>query len=64
MLRSSLEETFTKTRELANTLDLCTGDVLAALQAKDDARLSIVQLLCQGTELLSDMQQQQQKQVP
>jgi hypothetical protein len=61
MLRSSLEETFTKSRELANTPGLCTTDVLAALNSQNSARLSIIQLLCQGTELLIEQQQQKPK---
>ena len=42
-LRSSLEETYKISKEMAN--DPKCEDRLAALQSKDDARLSIVQLL-------------------
>jgi deoxyxylulose-5-phosphate synthase len=55
-LKSSYEESFTKSRELANTSSVTT-DVLLALEAKDSAMLNIVRLLVEGTELLMKQQQ-------
>lgn len=60
-LRSSLEETFTKSRELANTPGLDVGDVLAALNSQYSARLSILQLLVEGTQLLTEEENQKQQ---
>lgn len=59
-LRNSLEDTYVAALALSKIAGLDTTEVLAALRAKDDSRLSIVQLICEGTELLSNMQQQQQ----
>lgn len=59
-LRASLEDTYQTALALSKTPDLGTGDLLAVLRAKDTVRLDIVTLLCEGTELLSDMQQKQQ----
>ena len=59
-LRNSLEESYSIALSLAKNPDGVVHDVLAALHAKDDARLSIIQLICQGTEMIINMQQQQQ----
>lgn len=59
-LRSSLEDTYKIAKELCEKPDLGTGDTLEALQAKDSARLSVVQLLVEGTSYLAKVQGQQQ----
>lgn len=58
-LRSSLEETYLIAKGLAE--DPQYNNKLEALQAKDDARLSIVHLLTEGPEMMVKVEQQQQQ---
>jgi hypothetical protein len=59
-MKASLEDSYQAALLLSKRSGLTTTDVLAALAAKDSARISVIQLLKEGTELLMKQQQQQQ----
>ena len=56
-----IEESYQTASDLSKTPGLDTQDVLAALRAKDGMRLDIINLLYEGTELITEEENQKQQ---
>jgi hypothetical protein len=60
-LRYSIESSYQSALKLLETPGLDTEDTLMILRAKDGMRSDIISLLCEGTKLLIEEEQQQPK---
>ena len=60
-LKSSMEASFLILNELWKKPGLDTEDMLAVLKSKDSVRLDIINLLYEGTEMITNIEQKQTK---